>query len=69
MLQSLLLAMDMVRVQMVALGQALAQCGANGTRFYWGALASWVLGGLWLILKIGWTVMPPSMRCATSPAD
>jgi hypothetical protein len=32
-------------------------------------VASWLLGGLWLSLKIIWTVMPPSMRCATSPAD
>ena len=68
-LQSLLMAMEVVRGQVVALGQALARCGATSSHWYWGAVASWVIGALWLVVKVGWMVIPPHLRCACSPAD
>ena len=63
------MAMQVVQEQVVALGMALAQCGSSGHRWYWGAVASWVIGALWLVVKVGWMVIPPHLRCTCSPAD
>ena len=69
MLQSLLLAMSMVRDQVVALGAALSQCGTSSTRWYWGSVAALLVCTTWLLVKVAWTVLPPSLRCLRSPAD